>query len=161
MRTLFQRRRARQPDCPHGGSKGGRKDYGAGKRGVLRRSCCALPFVEQVFADGGNAGRFVGWAQDKAHALLEIVQRPRGANGFVVIRRPLVVEWTFAWIMKCRRLVRDHEYITRVAETTVDFEHFRPWLVEGLGYDYGDGAKGGRPPFDPVSIFKALIPQRA
>lgn len=42
-----------------------------------------------------------------------------------------------------------------VLEATVDFEHFRGWLVEGLGY--GDGAKGGRPPFDPVSMFKALI----
>jgi len=35
-----------------------------------------------------------------------------------------------------------------VLEATVDFEYFRGWLVEGLGY--GDGAKGGRPPFDPV-----------
>jgi hypothetical protein len=42
-----------------------------------------------------------------------------------------------------------------VLETTVDFEYFRGWLVEGLGY--GDGAKGGCPPFDPVSMFKALI----
>lgn len=42
-----------------------------------------------------------------------------------------------------------------VLEATVDFEHFRSWLVEGLGY--GDGSKGGRPPFDPVSMFKALI----
>ena len=40
-------------------------------------------------------------------------------------------------------------------EATVDFEYFRAWLVEGLGY--GDGSKGGRPPFDPVSMFKALI----
>lgn len=31
-----------------------------------------------------------------------------------------------------------------VLEATVDFEYFRGWLVEGLGY--GDGAKGGRPP---------------
>lgn len=42
-------------------------------------------------------------------------------------------------------------------EATIDFEYFRGWLVEGLGY--GDGAKGGRPPFDPVSMFKALILQ--
>lgn len=42
-------------------------------------------------------------------------------------------------------------------DATVDFEHFRGWLVEGLGY--GDGSKGGRPPFDPVSMFKALILQ--
>jgi transposase, IS5 family len=44
-----------------------------------------------------------------------------------------------------------------VLEATVDFEYFREWLVEGLGY--GDGSKGGRPPFDPVSMFKALILQ--
>jgi IS5 family transposase len=44
-----------------------------------------------------------------------------------------------------------------VLEATVDFEYFRGWLLEGLGY--GDGAKGGRPPFDPVSMFKALILQ--
>ncbi len=44
-----------------------------------------------------------------------------------------------------------------VLEATVDFEYFRGWLIEGLGY--GDGSKGGRPPFDPVSMFKALILQ--
>ncbi len=42
-----------------------------------------------------------------------------------------------------------------VLEATVDFEYFRGWLVEGLGY--GVGAKGGRPPLDPISMFKALI----
>lgn len=44
-----------------------------------------------------------------------------------------------------------------VLDATVDFEYFRGWLVEGLGY--GDGSKGSRPPFDPVSMFKALILQ--
>ena len=44
-----------------------------------------------------------------------------------------------------------------VLQETVDFEYFRGWLVEGLGY--GDGSKGGRPPFDPVMMFKALILQ--
>ena len=44
-----------------------------------------------------------------------------------------------------------------VLERTVDFEYFRVWLVEGLGY--GDGSKGGRPPFDPVAMFKILIVQ--
>ncbi len=44
-----------------------------------------------------------------------------------------------------------------VLDAAVDFEYFRGWLVDGLGY--GDGSKGGRPPFDPVSMFKALILQ--
>ena len=37
-----------------------------GAKGVLTLSRRAFPFVEQVFADGGYAGRLVGWAQDKA-----------------------------------------------------------------------------------------------
>jgi hypothetical protein len=44
-----------------------------------------------------------------------------------------------------------------VLDGVVDFEYFPAWLVEGLGYS--DGSKGGRPPFDPVSMFKALILQ--
>ncbi len=37
----------------------------------------------------------------------------------------------------------------------VDFEMFRPALEKALAY--GDGAKGGRPPYDPMAMFKALI----
>jgi transposase, IS5 family len=37
----------------------------------------------------------------------------------------------------------------------VDFELFRPVLEEALAYS--DGAKGGRPPYDPVAMFKALV----
>lgn len=45
------------------------------------------------------------------------------------------------------RLSKDGDPL-EVLDTTVDFEYFRGWLVEGLGY--GDGSKVGRPPFDPV-----------
>ena len=37
----------------------------------------------------------------------------------------------------------------------VDFEAFRPILDNALGYS--DGTKGGRPPYDPVAMFKILI----
>ena len=37
----------------------------------------------------------------------------------------------------------------------VDFEIFRPALEKALAY--GDGLKGGRPPYDPVAMFKVLI----
>ena len=39
----------------------------------------------------------------------------------------------------------------------VEFEMFRPELDAALGY--GDGSKGGRPPFDPVMMFKILVIQ--
>ncbi|WP_199823870.1 transposase [Labrenzia sp. OB1] len=54
------------------------------------------------------------------------------------------------------RLSKDGDPL-EVLDAIVDFEYFRDWLVEGLGY--GDGSKGGRPPFDPVSMFKVLILQ--
>ena len=39
----------------------------------------------------------------------------------------------------------------------VDFELFRPTLEEALAYS--DGAKGGRPPLDPVMMLKVLVIQ--
>jgi transposase len=54
------------------------------------------------------------------------------------------------------RLSKDGDPL-EVLDATVDFEYFRGWIVGGLGY--GHGAKGGRPPFDPVSMFKLLILQ--
>ncbi len=50
-----------------------------------------------------------------------------------------------------QRLSKDGDPL-EVLQGTVDFERFRPLLVKGLGYS--DGKKGGRPPFDPVSMFK-------
>lgn len=41
----------------------------------------------------------------------------------------------------------------------VDFEVFRPELAKALAYS--DGAQGGRPPFDPVLMFKILVIQAA
>lgn len=52
------------------------------------------------------------------------------------------------------RLSKDGDPL-EVLAGTVEFERFRPILVRGLGY--GDGAKGGRPPFDPVAMFKVLV----
>lgn len=42
-----------------------------------------------------------------------------------------------------------------VLEEVVDFEAFRPTLEAALAYS--DGSQGGRPPYDPVSMFKVLI----
>jgi transposase len=40
---------------------------------------------------------------------IEIVKRPDGVNGFVLIARRWVVERTLAWINRCRRLAKDWE----------------------------------------------------
>jgi hypothetical protein len=54
------------------------------------------------------------------------------------------------------RLSKDGDPLEVLART-VEFERFRPLLVKGLGYS--DGARGGRPAFDPVAMFKVLVVQ--
>lgn len=90
-----------------------------GAKGVLKRSRARFPFVERVFADGGYAGKLVSWAKDKANVAIEVVRRLPFMTGFVGLRRRWVVERAFAWIMKCRRLVRDYEQLPAVAETLI------------------------------------------
>jgi transposase len=56
----------------------------------------------RAFADGGYAGRLVRWAKDKAHIVVEVVERSPAAKGFEVLRRRWVVERTFAWSTSTR-----------------------------------------------------------
>jgi transposase len=49
--------------------------------------------------------------------VLDIVRRPRGETGFVLLPRRWVIERSFAWAIKRRRLIRDHEGRLDVAET--------------------------------------------
>ena len=86
---------------------------------VLKASRARYPFVERAFADGGYAGQLVRWAKEKAHILVEIVRRDPATKGFEVLRCRWVVERTFAWIIKNRRLTRDYEQLTAVAETLI------------------------------------------
>jgi len=69
-----------------------------------------FPSLRHFFADGGYRGQplaeFVG---DMDGRTLEIVKRPDDAKGFVVIAKRWVVERTFAWLGRCRRLAKDWE----------------------------------------------------
>jgi len=76
-----------------------------------------FPFLRKMFADGGYQGpRF-------EHAIscvfpqleVEIVKRSDAADGFKVLPRRWVVERTFAWLNRCRRLCKDFENLTRNA----------------------------------------------
>jgi transposase len=75
------------------------------------------PFLRKLFADGGYQGPKFGAAQKKASPNLktEIVKRSDQATGFEVIPRRWVVERTFAWLGRCRRLAKDFENLTRNA----------------------------------------------
>jgi putative transposase len=67
--------------------------------------------VERLFADSGYAGPKLQDALKElgVSELIEIVPKPKGAKGFTVLSRRWVVERTFAWMGRCRRLAKDVE----------------------------------------------------
>jgi transposase len=75
------------------------------------------PFLKKLFADGGYQGpQFrAQLAQLLLQLSVEIVKRSDAAKGFEVLPRRWVVERTFAWLNRCRRLAKDFENLNRTA----------------------------------------------
>ena len=67
-----------------------------------------FPCLRHIFADGGYAGDKLRQAMGDEWTL-EIVKRPNKAKGFVLLPKRWVVERTFAWLGRCRRLAKDWE----------------------------------------------------
>lgn len=76
--------------------------------------------VHTVWADGGFSGEaFMRWVMDTCRWILVVVLRPQQTKGFKVVKKRWVVERTFGWIMRCRRLVRDYEKLPETSETFI------------------------------------------
>lgn len=77
---------------------------------VLKAIRYRFPWLRHVFADGGYAGDKLREAL-KGHGdwTIEIIKRSDKAKGFEVLPRRWVVERTFAWLGRCRRLAKDWE----------------------------------------------------
>jgi transposase len=75
------------------------------------------PFLLKLYADGGYQGPAFSAAVKKilAQVNIEIVKRSDRAKRFVVLPRRWVVERTFAWLGRCRRLAKDWENLNRRA----------------------------------------------
>src|SRR5918994_3474495 len=82
--------------------------------GVLREVRRLFPFLERVIADGAYQGKETARAVRRAaRAGLEIVTRSDAAKGFTVLAKRWIVERTFGWLGRCRRLAKDFEGLTR------------------------------------------------
>jgi putative transposase len=68
------------------------------------------PWLSHIFADGGYAGDKLRQALRKIGKWrVEIIKRSDHAKGFEVLPRGWVIERTFAWLRRNRRLAKDFE----------------------------------------------------
>jgi transposase len=80
-----------------------------GAHGLLAAVAGKFSTVRLVWADGGYAGRLAIWTKKVLGIAVQIIKRSDDVKGFVVLPRRWVVERTFAWLMRHRRLVRCYE----------------------------------------------------
>jgi transposase len=100
-----------------------------GGRAVLARLAEAFRSVALVWADGGYANSLdstmLTWARAQLGLVLEIVKRSDDVKGFKVLPRRWVVERTFGWLVRNRRLARDYERLTANSEAMIKIAMIR------------------------------------
>jgi len=80
---------------------------------LLRQARRSFPFIERIFADAGYQGpKLAKTVAATGNWRLEIVKRT-DAHRFVILPKRWIVERTFSWISRNRRLARDFERYAR------------------------------------------------
>lgn len=90
-----------------------------GAKLVLAELRGGFPRLSLIWADGGYAGQLLGWAQEAGQWAIEVVKRPVAQRGFAVLPKRWIVERTFAWLGRYRRLSKDYEERPASSETMI------------------------------------------
>jgi putative transposase len=93
-----------------------------GAKLVLERLRHKFLRLRCIWADGGYAGQLVAWVRGRRvwrKLRLEIVSRPAGSKGFLLLPKRWGIERTFAWLSRYRRLSKDYEYLTQTSEAMI------------------------------------------
>ena len=90
-----------------------------GAKLLFERVTGCFPRMELIWADGGYAGKLVDWVKNATGWILEIVKRNTDIKGFHILPRRWVVERTFGWFNRYRRLSKDYERQTDTSECMI------------------------------------------
>ena len=104
-----------------------------GAKLVLEKVIGRFPRLKLIWADGGYSGKLIDWVKEQCKWVLEIVKRSDQVKGFQVLPRRWVVERTFGWLGRFRRLSKDYEGLTSTSEAMVYAAMIR-LMVRRLAY---------------------------
>jgi putative transposase len=90
-----------------------------GAKPVLTALVARFPSLRLIWADGGYAGKLVAWVTTVLQRTFVIVKRPRRTQGFQVLQWRWIVERTFGWLNRSRRLSKDFEALPETTEAWV------------------------------------------
>jgi len=89
-----------------------------GAKLVLEQLKGVFPRLKRIWADGGYRGKLIDWTQAAGGWVLEIVKRNE-LHQFVVLPKRWIVERTFGWFGRYRRLSKYYEQLTPSSEAMI------------------------------------------
>src|SRR5919202_158866 len=88
-----------------------------GARCLLAGLAPLVPRLKKIWADGAYAGaQLAGWCKQHGGWEVQIVGHVAGKHGFAILPRRWVVERTFGWLRRHRRLSKDYERTAQTSE---------------------------------------------
>ena len=93
-----------------------------GAKLVLARIKSRFSRLRLIWADGGYIGQLLDWVyalRCTRKVRMEIVKRTDKLKGFKILPHRWVVERTFGWLGRHRRLSKDYEYLTEMSEAFI------------------------------------------
>ena len=86
---------------------------------IFRRMQGRFRRLRLIWGDGAYAAERVRQAGERAGWTIEVVEKPRGQKTFILLPVRWIVERSFAWLGKHRRLAKDYEFSPHSSETMI------------------------------------------
>ena len=102
----------------------------AGARLLLAGLGPLVPRLKKIWADGAYSGKeeLARWCEEQGGWEIEVVKRDKEAKGFEVLPKRWILERTFGWLRRDRRLAKDYERKVQTSETLIEVAMIRLML---------------------------------